>query len=499
MQVKFSSDTKYRKQWLTGLHFSHPAKMHLSLLLFLIDRYTNPGDVVLDPMAGSGTILVACSMGRNVIAVDLEDKFVSMMEGNWQKIQQRGPQMGYRMGQATILQGDARDLEGVVCDSIITSPAYGNAATGVTEEAAIRRKERLEKAGDNTQKLLTPGRYSHGNLGIVSQYNKDNPSNIQNLAYGSIDSVITSPPYTNRMDGGGEPMANFAPYSGDTKAWFTQRPSNNIGNLAYGSIDSVITSPPYAEVSHHTDNPQDTEKYLPGRTSRLAGTAGEQEGNIGNLKSDSYLQAMLQVYQQCHKVLKAEGLMALVLKNFIRDKQVIRLDLDTIRLCEQSGFTLEERHYRKLSQQSFWRTIALQKCDHRGGSKTNPKCKLGLVCPVKQAQQLDLIEGRTAETKIVEELCPHYINTMPELKQEDILVFRKDGEGGIVDEVVMSPPYAESTEAVNQANKSQYQKPNTIMGKRRGTAGGFKASGLALPEDKNNIGNLPYGEIDKVL
>ena len=84
-------------------------------------------------------------------------------------------------------------------------------------------------------------------------------------------------------------------------------------------------------------------------------------GNIGNLKGESYLSAMLEVYQGCWRVLKPRGLMVLVTKNFIRDKLEVRLDLDTIKLCEQAGFQFVERHYRQLTSQSFWRTIYRQK------------------------------------------------------------------------------------------------------------------------------------------
>lgn len=70
---------------------------------------------------------------------------------------------------------------------------------------------------------------------------------------------------------------------------------------------------------------------------------------------------MFLVYRQCWKVLKPEGLLILVVKNFIRNKQIVRLDLDTIKLCEQAGFSFVERHYRKLTQMSFWRTIYHQK------------------------------------------------------------------------------------------------------------------------------------------
>ena len=70
---------------------------------------------------------------------------------------------------------------------------------------------------------------------------------------------------------------------------------------------------------------------------------------------------MLQVYQSCFHVLKDGGLLILVTKNFIRNQKEVRLDTDTIKLCEQAGFKFLERHYRKLPAQSFWRIIYKQK------------------------------------------------------------------------------------------------------------------------------------------
>ena len=64
MELIFRSDTKQRKQRFTAKHFAHPAKMSLPLQVWLIEHYSKPGDVILDPMCGSGTILVACSLSR---------------------------------------------------------------------------------------------------------------------------------------------------------------------------------------------------------------------------------------------------------------------------------------------------------------------------------------------------------------------------------------------------------------------------------------------------
>ena len=88
---------------------------------------------------------------------------------------------------------------------------------------------------------------------------------------------------------------------------------------------------------------------------------GKNQENIGNLKEQSYLQAMAQVYRSCYNVLKDGGLLILIVKNFIRNKKIVRLDIDTIRLCESAGFRLKERLQRKLTQQSFWRTIYYQR------------------------------------------------------------------------------------------------------------------------------------------
>jgi len=51
--------------------------MNTRLLEFLIENFTNEGEVVLDPMCGSGsTGVVAALHGRNAIQVDIEEKFV---------------------------------------------------------------------------------------------------------------------------------------------------------------------------------------------------------------------------------------------------------------------------------------------------------------------------------------------------------------------------------------------------------------------------------------
>ena len=220
MEILFKRDTAFRKQFFVPDSFAHPAKMDAQLLIWLVEHYSHPGETILDPMAGSGTLMLACGLERNVVLVELEEKFCKMMTGydcdgkikgyrevvvreeqkagwiidvadgyfyskpfnneelarkfiedglaeimgenpkdypieiryqeyrpeerkkqaitecgrdvehkphrvtgNWEKVRQR-PQLGFSMGECVILQGDARDLSGILADKIITSPPF---------------------------------------------------------------------------------------------------------------------------------------------------------------------------------------------------------------------------------------------------------------------------------------------------------------------------------------------------------------------------------------
>jgi DNA modification methylase len=325
MEIIFKSDTKHRKRFLTANHFAHPAKMPLPLQRWLIERYTKPGDVILDPMGGSGTLLVACTMGRHVILVELEQKFVRMQEDNWAKIQTFGAELGYEMGTATILRGDARDLGGILCDVVITSPPYeGSLAEG--PHGGILGRDAVKK------KLPMPYTF------------KSKP-----------DCIITSPPYAEMGIGDWQ----------TGRAEFQEWVLNELATKGYVEWQGQrYTESEWRAMNHgRIDGRTTGETWHRARGFSSYGQLGyaPSSGNIGNLKGESYLSAMLQVYSECFKVLKNGGLLVLVTKNFIRNKKIVPLDEDTIKLCEQARFTLIERHYRRLTAQSFWRIIYQQK------------------------------------------------------------------------------------------------------------------------------------------
>ena len=337
MEIRFKRDTAFRKTFFVPDSFAHPAKMDAQLLIWIVAHYTQVGETILDPMAGSGTLMLACTLGRDVVLVELEEKFCKMMRDNWNEVKMR-PQLGYQMGSCEIICGDARQLEGL-CDKIITSPPYAESDVSQTHMTS-------DKRGDKSNPNYRPSwkrKIDEGYCETKRPY---------------VDKIVTSPPYAESTHHSDDPQVQekFRPGRTGTCAGTAGENPDNLGNLPYGQIDATIFSPPYENAIHKGS-------AVPGEEGNVV--VGDDyvksASNIGNLKSQSYLQAMLQVYQQCFSVLKNGGLMILVVKPFIRDQKLVPLQVDTKRLCEQVGFSFLEEHHRILPSQSFWRVIYAKK------------------------------------------------------------------------------------------------------------------------------------------
>lgn len=57
-------------------HSTHPTQKPLELLAYLVKTYTNPGDLVIDPFAGSGTTGHACiELGRRFTGCEIDPNY----------------------------------------------------------------------------------------------------------------------------------------------------------------------------------------------------------------------------------------------------------------------------------------------------------------------------------------------------------------------------------------------------------------------------------------
>jgi modification methylase len=107
---------------------THPAKMLPAIAAHAIATYTNPGDLVLDPMCGIGTTLVeAVHLGRDAIGVEYEPRWAALAEANLAHARSRGA-----TGRGEVVCGDARHLRALADPAVrglvalvLTSPPYG--------------------------------------------------------------------------------------------------------------------------------------------------------------------------------------------------------------------------------------------------------------------------------------------------------------------------------------------------------------------------------------
>ena len=102
---------------------THPATYPETLVAEFVARCTQPGDLVLDPMVGTGSTLLACQrMARRGFGVELNPEYAAIAR-------RRLAAAGDTPGMARVVEGDALRLaavEGVPAqvDYCITSPPY---------------------------------------------------------------------------------------------------------------------------------------------------------------------------------------------------------------------------------------------------------------------------------------------------------------------------------------------------------------------------------------
>jgi modification methylase len=117
-------DVYQRARLFDARSFSHHGKANLNLVQALLDAYSDPGETVLDPMAGTGSVYVGSLTGRRVIAGDVEPQWCTLLRDNAAGL---GHQSLFALASPGLaVQWDAGRL--AIADSsvdlVLTSPPY---------------------------------------------------------------------------------------------------------------------------------------------------------------------------------------------------------------------------------------------------------------------------------------------------------------------------------------------------------------------------------------
>jgi DNA modification methylase len=125
----------------------HPAKFPETLAQEFIEFFTKQGATVLDPMAGTGSTLVAAlRAGRNSYGIELNSKYVEIAK---QIIEEERAALGSSVSdlQSQMIHGDAAQITHYplpVIDYVLTSPPYWNMLHAKGAETQKKRRASAE-------------------------------------------------------------------------------------------------------------------------------------------------------------------------------------------------------------------------------------------------------------------------------------------------------------------------------------------------------------------
>lgn len=125
----------------------HPAKYPETMAQEFIEFFTKKGETVLDPMAGTGsTLIAALRAGRNSYGIELNPKYAKIAK---QMIEEERASLGESVSnlQSQIHNGDAAQIANYqlpMIDYVLTSPPYWDMLRAKGSETQKKRRDSAE-------------------------------------------------------------------------------------------------------------------------------------------------------------------------------------------------------------------------------------------------------------------------------------------------------------------------------------------------------------------
>ncbi len=268
------------------IKLNHPAGFPLGLAHRCIEIFTSgPGELVVDPFAGSGTTLMAAAnLGRRGVGLELYPGYVKLFR---RRVEQEGEEQGIGLragegevgGQGRNAENPDRRGEKQIAGERGTFRAAGRPEAiggGIIDRAEGGRRRKGEQERQSEQGAL-PGRWK--------------PEMIQGDARRLTD--------------------HFSPEE----------------------VDFVLTSPPYWDIMH-------SRRSADFKTPR---PYGDSDRDLGGLKDyREYLQQLGNIFGQVYRVLKPGGYCVAVVMDLRKKNRFYPLHLDLPLRLEEAGFILED-------------------------------------------------------------------------------------------------------------------------------------------------------------
>lgn len=158
--VKFPPDSDYRKRMFPPEVNQHPAKANVYLVQAIIEHVSEPDDILMDIMAGTGTIMVGALIGRQVICVEISNKFHQIQVTALEHLEKIAPGIS---GSISLVNLPCQTYLPIpdLADHIIFSPQYA----GIMHKKSVTDQWNIDIGYDFVEYSTNPL-----NLGSMSEF-----------------------------------------------------------------------------------------------------------------------------------------------------------------------------------------------------------------------------------------------------------------------------------------------------------------------------------------
>ena len=157
--IKFPPDSDYRKRMFPPEVNQHPAKANVYLVQAIIEYVSEPDEILMDVMAGTGTLMVGALVGRIVICIEISEKFHNIQRAALSHLEKIAPGISNYISLVNLPCQTYLPMPNLA-DHIIFSPQY----------AGIMKTKGTDKWNQETGYDF--GEYSTNplNLGTMSEF-----------------------------------------------------------------------------------------------------------------------------------------------------------------------------------------------------------------------------------------------------------------------------------------------------------------------------------------
>jgi len=236
--IRFPSDADYRKVMFPDEVNKHAAKANVYLIQACIEYVSQLGQMLLDPMSGTGTLMVGALIGRTVFNIEISDKFIALQQEAIKKLEEIAPGISNNIS-----------LICAPCQTILPIPDFADHIIFSPPYAGIMKSKGKDKLTlEKTDYDMAEYTYTHPlNIGLMNDFLWSQQMEgvyrkcFATLKPGGTMTIVVKDHYEKQKDGVRKRIQlSQAAVDASVRVGFVQNPDEWFKWLAPGSVYTHI-------------------------------------------------------------------------------------------------------------------------------------------------------------------------------------------------------------------------------------------------------------------